>query len=62
MPVGNSSWSSGVKSEVTLVPSQSAIGEINLATELQGTIGNDSLAVPASKSEATLVAQSKCDW
>ena len=44
---------SGVKSEATLVLTQSAIGEINLATELHGIIGN--ARGSGVKSEATLV-------
>ena len=44
---------SGVESEQTLVPSQSAIGEKNLATELQWTIGNG-WRLPVSKAKRLL--------
>jgi hypothetical protein len=43
-----------VKNEGTLVLTQSAIGEINSATELQATIGNAPRASNV-KSEGTLV-------
>jgi len=43
-----------VKNEGTLVLTQSAIGEINLATELQATIG-DARGTSGVKNEGTLV-------
>ena len=43
-----------MNSEGTLVLTQSAIGEINLATELQATIG-DARGTSGAKSEGTLV-------
>jgi len=44
---------SGVKSEETLVPRQSAAGEINLAMELQRPVGK-SWRLPMSKAKRLL--------
>ena len=44
---------SGVKSEETLVPRQSAAGEINLAMELQGPVGKG-WRLPVSKAKRLL--------
>jgi hypothetical protein len=44
---------SGVKSEETLAPRQSAAGEINLATELQGAVGKG-WRLPVSKAQRFL--------
>ena len=49
-----------VKSEQTLVPSQSVIGEKSLATTLQWTSGNGG-RLPVSK-RRDRCSQSKCDW